>query len=305
MPEKPATTTAVSEQASELWTIQRVLVWTQAHFRDKGIESARLDAELLLASVLGKDRVYLYTHNEQPLSAVERDAYRTLVKRRAQREPVAYILGQREFYGRTFTVSPAVLVPRPETEHLVEEVLGWVRRHGLEAPEILDIGTGSGCIATTLLCELPQARLVATDVSPAALVVARRNAERHDVAARIELLAGDLFAPLTGRVFDVIVSNPPYVDPATESSLPPDVRAFEPHLALFAADAGLAVLSRLCREAPALLATPGLLACEIGAGQKDAVAAMADVAAGFATTSFVPDLQKIPRVLLAEKGAAS
>jgi release factor glutamine methyltransferase len=287
----------------ELWTIQRVLTWTQGHFKEKGIDSPRLEAELLLAHVLGRDRVYLYTHFEQPLSESEREAYRGLIKRRAGHEPLAYIVGSREFFSRSFKVSPAVLIPRPETEHVVEAVLAWVGERQLEAPTILDIGTGSGIIAVTLACELRTARVTATDISTAALAVARENAEAHQVGDRVRFVAGNLFEALKGeapRRFHVVASNPPYVDPVTRDTLQPEVRDFEPISAIFAEAAGLDVIRRLCADVAQHLESPGLFACELGHGQQDAVRDAAAATGAFTAIDFKLDLQEIPRVLVAE-----
>ena len=289
---------------NDLWDIQRVLLWTQGHFKEKGIESSRLEAELLLSHVLGKDRVYLYTHFDQPLTEGEREAYRTLVKRRALREPLAYIIGHREFFSRSFAVSPAVLIPRPETEHVIEAVLDWLERHPVPTPWILDVGTGSGIIAVTLACELKTARIIATDISEAALSQARQNAEAHGVADRIDFVAGDIFQALsssTGQRFHVVASNPPYVDLASRAGLQPEVRDFEPAAALFADEAGLAVIRRLCADVGAHLEAPGLFVCEIGFGQRDVVAAAARASGTFETIDFRPDLQQIPRVLAASR----
>ncbi|MEZ4270666.1 MAG: peptide chain release factor N(5)-glutamine methyltransferase [Myxococcota bacterium] len=265
-------TASEPEAVPQRWTIQTVLQWTQSHFAKLRIESARLDAELLLAQVLKRDRIFLYTHYDQPLASGERQDYRQLVKRRARYEPIAYILGHKEFFSRSFEVSPDVLIPRPETEHLVEAILEWTAARAIEAPKILDIGCGCGNIAITLACEIPAARLTAIDISPAALEVARRNGQRHGVHERIHFVQGDLFLPLAvGQRFDVIVSNPPYIETTEAPNLPPDVVNYEPQEALFAGADGLRVLERLCVEAPNYLNAPGALVCEFGSTQRDAV----------------------------------
>ncbi|MEE8409501.1 MAG: peptide chain release factor N(5)-glutamine methyltransferase [Myxococcota bacterium] len=290
--------------ADDVWTIQRILTWTQQHFVAKGIQSARLDAEVLLASVMGVGRVQLYTNYDQPLRQEERAAFRALVQRRAAREPVAHILGRKEFYSRDFAVTRDVLIPRPETEHLVDAVLEWIEKQELTAPRIVDIGTGSGAIAVTLACELPQAAVVATDVSQEALGVARRNAEKHGVADRIEFLHGDLFESLgdeSPRRFDVVVSNPPYVDVEARDVLQPEVRDWEPEVALFAGEGGLAVVQRLCAEVHPHLEAPGLFACEIGYDQQALVVALLADAGPWARNEVLPDLQGHPRVALAER----
>jgi release factor glutamine methyltransferase len=255
---------------SDTWTIERILNWTHHYFRDQQIDTARLDAEVLLAAALETDRVYLYTHYDKPLSLPERDRFREWVRRRAAREPVAQILGRKEFFSRELEVTGDVMAPRPETEHLVDAVLDWVRERELAEPRILDLGTGSGAIAVTLAAELAGTRVVATDLSAAALAVAARNVERYRLSGRVELAEGDLFAPVC-QPFDVIVCNPPYIDPDTRAQLAPEVRDWEPALALFADEHGLAVIRRLCQEAPEWLARPGLLAFEIGFDQGMAV----------------------------------
>ena len=263
---------ARSPQKTDVWTVQAILRWTRAHFENKNIDTARLDAELLLAHVLKRDRIYLYTHYDQPLSDAERSAYRALVIRRAAYEPVAYLLGYREFYGRSFAVNSEVLIPRPESEHLVERVLQWTKEQALRQPRILDVGCGSGNIAITLACELNEALVVASDLSSKALLVAQSNAKSLGVEDRIRFIHSDLFAALSAEErFDIVVSNPPYVETAVQEDLQPDVRNFEPPTALFGGEDGLDTIRRLCRGVGAHLNTPGLFACELGAEQFDAV----------------------------------
>lgn len=292
---------AQERSGGETWTIQRILGWTQRYFVEKGIASPRLDAELLLAATLGKNRVHLYTHFDQPLTTEERDSFREKVKRRAAREPVAYILGQREFYGRPFVVNRDVLIPRPETEHLVDAVCEWVKGQALAAPRIVDLGVGSGAIAITLACELEGAKVMGTDLSEAALAVARTNSAALGTAERVELLQGNLYAPVEGRCFDVVVSNPPYVAEQAYTGLEPEVRSFEPALALVAAEEGLAVIRSVLAGAWSRLATPGLLACEIGFDQEAAVSAALAAAGAWAAVRVARDLQGHPRVAIAEK----
>ena len=217
--------------AGKQWRIGEILQWTHDFFRRQGIESARLDAEVLLAHTLQQDRIHLYTHYDQPLNADEANRFGALVRRRKGNEPVAYIVGHKEFYGLEFAVGPDVLIPRPATEHLIEVALAWRQAQGeLSAPHVLDVGTGSGAIAVTLAKLWPDAQVTAVDISPAALAVARHNAEHHDVQARLSLLPGDLFAPCAGDAFDLIVSNPPYV--RDDEALPATVGDFEPTTAL-------------------------------------------------------------------------
>ena len=283
--------------APEVWTIERILKATQDYFAGKGIASARLDSELLLVEVLKIKRIQLYTSYDRPLTDAERDAYRALVKRRAAFEPVAYILGTREFYGRPFMVTRDVLIPRPETEHLVDAVLTWVRDSGIEAPRIVDVGTGSGAIAVTLAKELPSASVTAVDVSATALAVARRNAESSGAA--ISFLESDLLAAVAGP-FDVVVANLPYIGENERPTLAPDVRDHEPGLALFAGADGLALIRRLVTQAAGLTRLSGLLALEIGAGQGAAVRELMS-AAGWTKVAVQADLAGHPRVVTGQR----
>lgn len=285
---------------TEIWTIQRILDWTQQFFRERELDSPRLDAEVLLAAALGTTRVYLYTHYDKPLSEAERTTYREWVKRRAAREPVAQILGKKEFFSRELEVNRDVMSPRPETEHLVDAVLDWARAHELSAPRILDVGTGSGAIAITLAAEVPEATVVATDVSEAALAVAARNVERYGLGDRVALVCGDLYAGVEGP-FDVIASNPPYIDRATTEQLAPEVRDWEPEVALFADDRGLAVIHRLCAGAPALLESPGLLAFELGFDQGAAVRDLLSASDVWSTVELRQDLQGLDRIACATR----
>lgn len=249
---------------------------------------AAVDVDVLARHALGWDRGTLVARWHGPPPPSFDDAFEALVARRVQREPVALITGLREFWGLDFRVTPDVLVPRPETE-LILEVATIGQPAAYE--RIADVGTGSGCLAVCLACEFPRAAVEATDVSAAALAVARGNAERHGVS-RIRFAEGDLFAPLSGS-FDLIVSNPPYVPEGAD--LPPEVACFEPPAALFAGPDGLAVLRRLIRGAGAYLAADGRFVVEFGFGQADAVRGIAR-AAGFREVMLHSDLQGIPRV---------
>jgi release factor glutamine methyltransferase len=255
-------------------------------------DEAAIDAEVLARHALGWDRAQLLTAWRDPVPAALAPAFDPLLQRRLAREPVAYIIGRREFWGRDFAVTPAVLVPRPETEIIVEEALDQARG-GAATGIIVDVGTGSGCLAVTLAIEFPRARVVATDISPAALEVARRNAERHGVAARIAFLEADVLEG-TGVRADLIVSNPPYVPETEAGSLPPDVARYEPHPALFGGADGLDVIRRLFAAAPARLAEQGRLVVEFGFGQEAAIRALAS-ATGWRVVRIRPDLQGIPR----------
>lgn len=249
----------------QVWTIARLIRWTTTYFQERGIESPRLDTEVLLAHVLQKDRIYLYVHFEEPLEAKELATFHELVRRRGMREPVAYLTGQREFMGLNFQVTPAVLIPRPDTEILVEAAL--TRLQKIEAPIIADIGTGSGAIALSVLAHRTEAKAVATDISTEALTVAKRNAESLKVAERVTFRQGDLCAPLAGQIFDAILVNPPYIAESERQSLQPEVRDYEPARALFAEHEGMAFYERLLDETGNFLQAQGFLAVEAGIGQ--------------------------------------
>lgn len=254
----------------ETWTIRKVVRWSADDFAARGIGSARLDAELLVAHALGLDRVKLYMDLDRPLAADELARIRELVTRRRKREPIAYILGRREFYGRSFEVGPAVLVPRPETETLIERALELLPEDA--TGPVLDLCTGSGCIAITLAAERSALDVDASDVSEGALALAARNAAAHAVAERVRFHRGDLFAALPEeRVYALIACNPPYVAERDRDALAPDVVEHEPALALFAGDDGLDVIRRLAAEAPRRLAPGATILIEVGAGQAPAV----------------------------------
>jgi release factor glutamine methyltransferase len=256
----------------------------------------RLDAELLLMKVLGCDRAFLLTHPDAPLASGQSEIYEAWLDRRAAHEPIQYILGEQEFFGLTFSVTPDVLIPRPETEHLVEALLERVP-HG-EPLRIADVGTGSGAIAVALAVSLPQAEVVALDISQPALAIARRNAERHHVSERIHFVTSDLLAAVAGESFDAIVSNPPYVAEGDRASLEPQVRDYEPAHALFAGSSGLDIYERLIPQARALLKQDGWLVMEMGQGQDDA---LAHLLSGWRNLGFISDLRGIPRVACAQK----
>ncbi|HEY0785884.1 MAG TPA: peptide chain release factor N(5)-glutamine methyltransferase [Acidobacteriaceae bacterium] len=255
---------------------------------------ASRDASLLLCRALGKDRSWLMAHPEECLSVAQAWQYEQWLARRAQCEPMQYILGEQEFYGLRLAVSPAVLIPRPETEHLVEAALALVSSG--EPVRIADVGTGSGAIAVALACAQPLAQLTALDLSQAALQIARSNAEAHAVSDRVRFLESDLLAAVAGERFDIIVSNPPYV-PSTEQ-LEPQVRDWEPHTALFAGEDGLAIYRRLIPQAREALVAGGWLLLEIGHGQRASVQALLEA---WESVRFVADLQGIARVAVARK----
>lgn len=261
-------------------------------------ERARADAELLLLHVLGKDRAWLVTHLNDAIAETDAEHYLELIERRRAGEPIQYIIGETEFFGLPFRVTPDVLIPRPETEHLVEKALELAV--SFSAPRIADIGTGSGAIAVALAHKLPYTLITVIDLSAAALEVARKNAARNSVAERIRFFEGDLLAPVAGEQFEIIVSNPPYVPTADRATLSVEVREHEPALALFAGKDGLEVYRRLIPASFAALVPGGFLLLEIGYGQSPAIAAiLAD--AGFEQIEFIPDLQGIPRVACARR----
>jgi release factor glutamine methyltransferase len=266
-------------------------------------EKARWDAELLLLHAARMSRSALLAHRNDELELAAATHYEVLLERRVEGEPIQYITGEAEFYGLPFRVTPDVLIPRPETEHLVECVLEGAAT--IAEPRIVDVGTGSGAIAVALAHKLPHARIVAIDLSDAALELAQENAGRNRVAERIRFLHGDLLEPVTlaGREteqFDIVVSNPPYVPAADRESLSIEVRDYEPAGALFAGEDGLEIYRRLIPAALAVLVPGGLIAIEIGFGQSDAVGSLlAD--AGFVEIGFRPDLQGILRVALARR----
>jgi release factor glutamine methyltransferase len=259
--------------------------------------TARRDAELLLLHVAGITHADLLTHPERELTERQSNHYQAAITRRAHHEPVQHILGKQEFYGREFIVNRLVLIPRPESEHLVEVALA-IRPEPKRVHEpysILDIGTGSGILAITLALELPYATVTATDISTAALAVAQKNAQQLGAGERVRFVISDLFAALGDERFDCMVSNPPYV--ATSEVLEPQVREFEPATALYAAEDGLAIYRRLIPEATGHLAPGGHLLLEIGHGQRDVLEQML-AQSGFEDVRFVDDLQGIPRVAI-------
>jgi release factor glutamine methyltransferase len=291
--------TAAAPTAGKTWTILELLRWTTGHFESRGIDTARLDAECLLAHVLGVDRLRLYVDFEAPVSPKERAAYRELVRSRAEeRVPVALLVGHKEFWSLRFKVTPDVLVPRPDTETLVAAALDLLPANGREA-RVLDVGTGSGAVAVAIAAERPTAQIVATDISQAALEIARENADENGVGDRITWAQGDLFAPVAGHRFDLIVSNPPYVAEKQRRELAPEL-AHEPSAALFAGEEGTEVLYALIDGAAEMLAPGGAIALELDSGQAEGVARrLGD--AGFGEVSVRRDLAQRPRVVSARR----
>lgn len=275
------------------WTILAVLDWTTKRFSEAGIGAARLEAQVLLAHVLGCTRTQLYTGFDKPLAEAELARYRELIKRRLAGEPVAYLVSEHEFWGMPLHVDASVLVPRADTETVVE--VARATRADRKAPcRVLDLCTGSGAIAVALAKELPAATIVATDVSEAAAALARRNAERNGFADRIEVRCGDLWAPVAGERFDLITANPPYIASAVIPTLEAEVKR-EPVLALDGGANGLAFYDRICAQAREHLVAGGALVVEHGYDQAETVRARFE-AAGLIGVTLVQDLAKNPRV---------
>ena len=257
-------------------------------------ERSRLDAEALLLYLLGANRAWLMANGDDEIGAESASRYAELVKRRYRGEPIQYITGETEFYGLPFHVTPHVLIPRPETEHLVEQAIALARE--LAEPRIVDVGAGSGAIAVALAVHLADARITTIDVSADALAVARENAARNAVSEQVRFFQGDLLDPVAGEQFDLVVSNPPYVAEKDRESLSVEVREHEPAQALFAGQDGLDVYRRLIPAGYVALAPGGTMLLEIGYGQAEGVRALL-AGSGFKGIYFVPDLQGIARVV--------
>lgn len=284
----------------ETWTVARLLRWATEDLTKRGSDSPRLDAELLLGRVLGLDRVQLIVQHTRPLDGKELSAFKQLFVRRRAREPMAYILGGREFYGFDVLVDRRVLVPRPDTEVLVDVALERTSERDMYG-RALDLCTGSGCIALALGLRRRTWKITGVDVSEDALAVARVNAARLGVARNVRFVLGDLFEPLAkSRRFELIVSNPPYIPSGEIAELMPEVRDFEPRLALDGGADGTAVLRRLVAEAPAHLVPGGVLACELGAGQSDRAVELFE-AAGFIDVRRTKDLGGHERVVSGQR----
>ena len=288
----------------DTWTILKLIRWTDERFKKEGLPASRLDAEVLLAESLGMDRVGLYAHFDQPLQPVELARFKKMIQRRLAREPLAYILGKREFWSLTFKVTADVLIPRPETEVLVTETLQVLS--GTERARrdwhILEIGTGSGAASIALAKELPAASFVATDLSDKALGVARENAFVNGVQERIQFLQGDLFDPLEeGSRFELILTNPPYIPQRHFATLAPEVRDFEPRVALDGGKDGLAFFRRALPRVGGFLQPGGWFLAEIGAGQDRDVGRIAEKISDLDSFDFIPDLAGIKRVFKVRK----
>jgi release factor glutamine methyltransferase len=297
--------------------IRAALKQGMAELRAAEVPSHTLAAEVLLMHALGRDRAWMYSHHEEILDAATAQKYFALITRRAAGVPTQYLTGHQEFWGLDFEVTPAVLIPRPETEHVMEVALARLDERGLkihldtglprQTLDVADVGTGSGCLAIALAYELPHAKIVATDTSGAALEVARRNAARHHVADRIRFVEADLLSlPALENspepFFDLIVSNPPYIADSDAASLQREVRDYEPRSALFAGPSGVEVYERLVLESRDQLRDRGILVLELGHNSAEPVRAMFDAAsASWTSISITTDLAGIPRVLAAER----
>jgi release factor glutamine methyltransferase len=297
--------------------IRAALKQGMAELRAAAISSPTLAAEVLLMHALGRDRAWMYSHHEEILDAATAQEYLALIARRAAGEPTQYLTGHQEFWGLDFVVTPAILIPRPETEHVMEVALARLGERGLkihldtglprETLNIADVGTGSGCLAIALAYELPHADIVATDISAQALEIARRNAIRNHVADRVRFTEADLLA-LPGNeksvepLFDLIVSNPPYIADSDAAALPREVRDHEPHIALFAGPTGLEIYTRLIAQARDQLRDRGILVLELGHDSAPHVQALFDAdSASWTKVAITMDLASIPRVLAAER----
>ena len=292
------TPSTVGSTHAEEWTVGRLLEWTAGWLRGREADSPRLDAEVLLASVLGCQRIELYTRFDEVVADEPKAAFRELVKRRGHGEPVAYLTGTKEFFSLSFRVTRDVLVPRPETESLVVRSLDLCR--GLAGARIVDVGTGSGAIAVVLARHLPNASITAIDISPQAVAIARENVVAHGVADRVRVLEGDLLSGLPEEeTFDLIVSNPPYIREDEFAGLPRDVRDFEPRGALVAGPRGVEPLERLAGMAADRLVTGGWLLVEIGPqrASEEVLAAAPHLQAA----STLPDDAGIPRIVQARR----
>ena len=291
---------------NKIWTVLELLNWTADYFRRLGLDNPRLNAEVLLGKVLGLERIMVYARFDQPVGERERDEFRALVRRRADGEPLQYLLGSTEFYGRRFELTPAVLIPRQETELVVEKCLAKATDAPLWAA---DIGTGSGAIAVTLAAERPTLHVIATDLSADALALAARNAAAHGVADRVLTARGDLTGPVRGLLpadragLDLLVSNPPYVRTGDIAGLEPEVRDHEPRQALDGGPDGLDVLRRLVPAAAELLLPGGWLVLELGERQADAVRQLAEGTGAFdvAGIEITVDAQGCERVFCVQK----
>ena len=288
----------------EIWTINKLLNWITQYLKDRRIESPRLHAELLLSHILGLKRIELYTHHDQQVSKPELDKLHALVKRAGLNEPIAYLVGKTEFYSIEIEVSQDCLIPRPETELLVQRAIEFLRmRDGTQS--VCDLCTGSGCIAVAIAKNFPQANIIATDISDQALSIANRNVEKYKLSDRVKLLSGDLFDPVipqldTGK-FDVVISNPPYVSQPEYEKLEKNVKEYEPQIALLAGEDGLDIYKRIIEKIDMFLKPQAALMLEIGYAQGPAVRELLENMQCFSKITIEKDLQDNDRIVKAVK----
>jgi release factor glutamine methyltransferase len=290
--------------AVEIWTINKLLNWVTQYLSDRGIESPRLSAELLLSFVLGLKRIELYTHHDMQVAKPELDKLHALVKRACQHEPIAYLVGKTEFYSMEMDVTRDCLIPRPETELLVQRAIEFLRtREGIQS--VCDLCTGCGCIAAAIAKNFPNAQIIATDISDPALAIAAQNIEKHHLQERIKLLSGDLFDPIIPHLdagkFDLVVCNPPYVSAMEYEKLDKNVRDYEPRLALYAGEDGLDIYRRIVEKIDAFLKPGAVLMLEIGYAQGQVVRDMLDKIGIFNEIIIEKDFHDNDRIVTAEK----
>jgi release factor glutamine methyltransferase len=287
----------------DIWTIRKILAWTTAWFRQRGIETPRLDAEILLANALTCDRIDLYLTPDKPLTKTEKKVFRSLIKRRASREPIAYIIKLKEFYGRSYFVDSRVLIPRPETETLIDVLLANKPRG--DDSMIADIGVGSGCIAITAALECSESKIFATDISKEAIVVAQKNAENFGLTHRLKILEGAWCKPFETIIrphsLDVVLSNPPYIKSHSLKLLEPEIVKYEPVTALDGGETGLAAYAFLVEEAARWLKRDGWIIMEIGYDQAETVKKILSKAS-FTSIMITKDMAGNDRVVSARMG---
>jgi release factor glutamine methyltransferase len=288
----------------ETWTIQKLLNWVTGYLTEKGIDSPRLSAELLLSHVLQLKRIELYTQYDKPVGMEELDKLRELVRRAGQHEPVAYLVGKTEFYSMELNVTPACMIPRPETELLVQRAIEFLRtRNGTQL--VCDLCTGSGCIAAAIANNYPNVRIIATDICDDALAVAAMNIQKYQLQDKIKLLSGDLFEPIIPQLdagqFDLIVCNPPYISSVEYEKLDKNVRDYEPRLALFAGEDGLDIYRRIIEKVDTFLKPDAALMLEIGYAQGQAMKEMLERSGIFANIKIEKDFHNNDRIVTAIK----
>lgn len=300
MKENPESSERTPQVTAESWTVRRILDWTTAHLTKHGSDSPRLDAEVLLAFARKCERIRLYTNYEDEVSGEERALMRELIQRRAKSEPVAYLVGNREFFGLDFYVDQNVLVPRPDTETLVMELVDAAQKEA--SPSVLDLCTGSGCIAIAAASNCPHASFLATDISGAALAIAQKNAESNGLSQKIQFLKSDFFEGIPNdSEFDIIASNPPYIPDAEIESLEADVRQHEPRLALAGGVDGLDYYRRIIQEADSYLKEEGVLLLEFSPEQESALRKLLEASGKYTEIRVESDLAGRARVIIGKK----